>query len=942
MGVELPPLEFTDCLTDSPQFRENLHKHENELNKTSQQIKRLIKEVKCLLDAARTLSRAQRCLSDSLMQFSFECIGGSQTDDELVISQSLKEFGRLISTIEDERDRMMERAYDQIILPLENFRKEHIGGVKEEKKKFDKQTTKFCQTQERCLNMSTKKQDAVLIEADVQLDMAERYFCQASLDYVFRLQEVQERKKFEFVETLLGFMFGWLTFYHQGHEVAKDFRPFMSDLQLRIQKTRENFIETRNKTESLKIKMLEMRQQKVEEQPGKVATKSYSKEGYLFLMEKKTFGTTTWTKQYCTYQKSTKEFTMTPYNQLNPKAGVPPPITMVLASCTRRMSDTIEKRFCFDLSCERRPGIIYTLQALSENDRKAWMDVMDGKEPTYANSATQSKVIKPEERALDEVGFQFVNRCIEVLESRGLEEQGLYRVVGVTSKVNKLLSMGLDRRKIDKLTNLDDRLEWESKTITSALKTYLRNLPEPIMTFRYHNGFIAAAKQETRQLRLNDVHTLIHRLPKQNIEMLDILIKHLKNVAAKSDKNLMPVSNLAVCFGPTLLRPEEETVASIMDIKFYNVVVEILIENYEKIFKSPPDPPELQSTTNQTTNDLIRGSSPSTHHHQQQLNTNNYIVNNSHPHRNNSTSNIISNQQQQIQTHNQRYNHSHTSPPVTHAVIKTYYDGPIPLNNMSSSLHNVTSTSGGMGDGTQLIGGEREMNGGISSSYVGSSSSGGLMSHSEHLTSGSNNHQSAGGVNRGNIMHQRINTNNTMSAYSESNLHNMHGYSPAHNKYRPPPFHNSGLNDIRNETLNSTSSSNESVSSMSPRERDGISNSNHSHSGSIGIGLYSSPQKTKRGNNTMGTHYAKSYRPHGSVSIHSSSPSASGRSSPANFSVRRVRTLYACLGENDGELSFEPNQIITNVKSSLEPGWLEGTLNGKTGLVPENYVEMLP
>ncbi len=27
---------------------------------------------------------------------------------------------------------------------------------------------------------------------------------------------------------------------------------------------------------------------------------------------------------------------------------------------------------------------------------------------------------------------------------------------------------------------------------------------------------------------------------------------------------------------------------------------------------------------------------------------------------------------------------------------------------------------------------------------------------------------------------------------------------------------------------------------------------------------------------------------------------------------RRVRTLYACLAENDGELSFEPNQIITN------------------------------
>lgn len=52
--------------------------------------------------------------------------------------------------------------------------------------------------------------------------------------------------------------------------------------------------------------------------------------------------------------------------------------------------------------------------------------------------------------------------------------------------------MGLDRRKLEKL-NLDNRLEWESKTITSALKTYLRTLSEPLMTFRYYNSFISAA-----------------------------------------------------------------------------------------------------------------------------------------------------------------------------------------------------------------------------------------------------------------------------------------------------------------------------------------------------------------------------------------------------------------------------------------------------------------
>lgn len=62
----------------------------------------------------------------------------------------------------------------------------------------------------------------------------------------------------------------------------------------------------------------------------------------------------------------------------------------------------------------------------------------------------------------------------------------------------------------------------------------------------------------------------------------------LYSVAKKSDKNLMTVGNLAVCFGPSLLRPEEETVASIMDIKFYNIVVEILIENCERIVAGPP------------------------------------------------------------------------------------------------------------------------------------------------------------------------------------------------------------------------------------------------------------------------------------------------------------------------------------------------------------------
>jgi hypothetical protein len=81
---------------------------------------------------------------------------------------------------------------------------------------------------------------------------------------------------------------------------------------------------------------------------------------------------------------------------------------------------------------------------------------------------------------------------------------------------------------------------------------------------------------------------------------------------------------------------------------------------------------------------------------------------------------------------------------------------------------------------------------------------------------------------------------------------------------------------------------------------------------------------------------------HGTSSSSSSTTSSRMRDpSGGEESQRKVRTLYACVGEHESELNFEPNQVITDVRPSLEPGWLEGCLDGKRGLVPENYVEFL-
>lgn len=59
------------------------------------------------------------------------------------------------------------QAHEQIVVPLESFRKDRIGGVKEHKKKFDKKTAKFCQAQERFLNISSKKPDNTIQEVSL-------------------------------------------------------------------------------------------------------------------------------------------------------------------------------------------------------------------------------------------------------------------------------------------------------------------------------------------------------------------------------------------------------------------------------------------------------------------------------------------------------------------------------------------------------------------------------------------------------------------------------------------------------------------------------------------------------------------------------------------------------------------------------------------------------
>ena len=87
------------------------------------------------------------------------------TDDEVIISHSLREFSKILGQVEDEMEvAVIEDAETKFITPLEKLRKDQIESVRKAKKDFDKQTQKFCGAQDRYVTL--KKEESLAESAE--------------------------------------------------------------------------------------------------------------------------------------------------------------------------------------------------------------------------------------------------------------------------------------------------------------------------------------------------------------------------------------------------------------------------------------------------------------------------------------------------------------------------------------------------------------------------------------------------------------------------------------------------------------------------------------------------------------------------------------------------------------------------------------------------------
>uniref|UniRef100_A0A8B9S562 Rho GTPase activating protein 21 n=1 Tax=Apteryx owenii TaxID=8824 RepID=A0A8B9S562_APTOW len=175
-----------------------------------------------------------------------------------------------------------------------------------------------------------------------------------------------------------------------------------------------------------------------------------------------------------------------------------------------------------------------------------------------------------------------VDICCKLVEERGLEYTGIYRVPGNNAAISSM------QEELNKgMTDIDvhDDKWRDLNVISSLLKSFFRKLPEPLFTNDKYADFIDANRKEDPVERLKTLKRLIHDLPEHHYETLKFLSAHLKTVAENSEKNKMEPRNLAIVFGPTLVRTSDDNMTHMVThMPDQYKIVETLIQKHDWFF----------------------------------------------------------------------------------------------------------------------------------------------------------------------------------------------------------------------------------------------------------------------------------------------------------------------------------------------------------------------
>ncbi|XP_039099243.1 unconventional myosin-IXb isoform X6 [Hyaena hyaena] len=174
-----------------------------------------------------------------------------------------------------------------------------------------------------------------------------------------------------------------------------------------------------------------------------------------------------------------------------------------------------------------------------------------------------------------------LEKLLEHVEMHGLYTEGLYRKSGAANRTRELRQALQTDPAAVQLEN------FPIHAITGVLKQWLRELPEPLMTFAQYGDFLRAVELPGKQEQLAAIYAVLEHLPEANHNSLERLIFHLVKVALLEDVNRMSPSALAIIFAPCLLRcpDNSDPLTSMKDVLKVTTCVEMLIKEQMRKYK---------------------------------------------------------------------------------------------------------------------------------------------------------------------------------------------------------------------------------------------------------------------------------------------------------------------------------------------------------------------
>ncbi|XP_061087301.1 rho GTPase-activating protein 19 isoform X1 [Conger conger] len=195
---------------------------------------------------------------------------------------------------------------------------------------------------------------------------------------------------------------------------------------------------------------------------------------------------------------------------------------------------------------------------------------------------------------LTEEGIAQIYQLIEYL-SRNLHVEGLFRVPGNSIRqqaLREMLNSGVD---IDLETG-----DYHPNDVATLLKTFLGELPEPLLTHRHYHAhlkitdltqFDERGNKTTvpdKERQIEALQLLLLLLPSANRTLLKLLLGLLYQTAKRQDKNKMSAFNLALMFAPHTIWPKNMTANDLQEnLKKLNNCMAFLIKHSQKLFRAP-------------------------------------------------------------------------------------------------------------------------------------------------------------------------------------------------------------------------------------------------------------------------------------------------------------------------------------------------------------------